>query len=56
MICLSYYLLCFLFNKIREKGGKDFAGKCGGGGVSQTMYACVNKCKNNKMKGEKLIK
>jgi hypothetical protein len=22
MLCLSYYLLCFLFNKIREQGGR----------------------------------
>jgi hypothetical protein len=34
MLCLSYYLLCFLFNKIREpKGqtGSAVAGRQGGG-------------------------
>jgi hypothetical protein len=36
MIYLSYYLLCFLFNKIGE--------------VAQTMYTQMNKCINNKKK------
>jgi hypothetical protein len=27
MLCLSYYLLCFLFNKIREEGGTGSAWK-----------------------------
>jgi hypothetical protein len=26
-VCLSYYLLCFLFNKIREEGGTGSAWK-----------------------------
>jgi hypothetical protein len=42
--CLSYYLLCFLFNKIREQEGGT------GGGerrVTQTMYTHVSKCKND---------
>jgi hypothetical protein len=31
MLCLSYYLLCFLFNKIREEeGGTCSAWKRGG--------------------------
>jgi hypothetical protein len=25
-LCLSYYLLCFLFNKIGEKGGQEAEG------------------------------
>jgi hypothetical protein len=32
MLCLSYYLLCFLFNKIGEQeSGTDSAQKWGGG-------------------------
>jgi hypothetical protein len=31
-ICLSYYLLCFLFNKIGEEGGTSSAWKQGIGG------------------------
>jgi hypothetical protein len=27
MLCLSYYLLCFLFNKIGEEGGTGSAWK-----------------------------
>jgi hypothetical protein len=30
-VCFSYYLLCFLFNKIREEGGTGYAQKWGGG-------------------------
>jgi hypothetical protein len=57
-ICLSYYLLCFLFNKIREEvrtGSAQKGRMVGGGGegeVVQTMYIHVSKCKNNKIKGE----
>jgi hypothetical protein len=56
--CLSYYLLCFLFNKIGEEGGTGSAWKQGGeersrGEVAQTMYIHVSKCKNDKIKGEK---
>jgi hypothetical protein len=58
MICLSYYLLCFLFNKIKEEGGTGSACKqgCGSGGWgkgAQRMYTHVSKCKNDKIKGEK---
>jgi hypothetical protein len=47
MLCLSYYCLYSLFNKIRDKGRTDSAWKRGGGqGVggemAQTMYAHVN--------------
>jgi hypothetical protein len=51
MLCLSYYLLCFLFNKIREEDGTDSAwkreGELGGlgGDVVQTMYTHVSKLK-----------
>jgi hypothetical protein len=51
-----YYLLCFLFNKIREDGRTGSAGNRGWGGggkVAQTMYTHVNKRKNGKTKGEK---
>jgi hypothetical protein len=50
MLCLSYYLLCFLFNKIREQEGRTVsARKHGDGGdVAQTMCTHVSKCKNNK--------
>jgi hypothetical protein len=51
MLCLSYYLLCFLFNKIVEKGeqvlpGSDVEGGGGGeqgGEMAQTIYAHINK-------------
>jgi hypothetical protein len=61
-LCLSYYLLCFLFNKIGEEGRTGSAWKCGQGGggggrrgagggrggeVAQTLYICMNKCINN---------
>jgi hypothetical protein len=60
-LCLSYYLLCLIFNKIREEeGGTGSVRKCGGGGkkVAQTMYTHVSKCKNNNNKKivNKLIK
>jgi hypothetical protein len=56
-LCLSYYCLYFLFNKIRDKGRTDSAwkrGVCGGEGrgryvhtlfgeMAQTMYAHMNK-------------
>jgi hypothetical protein len=49
-ICLSYYLLCFLFNKIKEEGRTGSAWKWGivggeGWGVAQTMYTHVSKWK-----------
>jgi hypothetical protein len=44
----SYYLSCFLFNKIREQEGRtDSAWKWEG--VAQIMYIHVSKCKNDKI-------
>jgi hypothetical protein len=52
MLCFSYYLLCFLINKIGEEGRTGSAWKRGGGGggdegqrgeMAQTMYAHMNK-------------
>jgi hypothetical protein len=50
MLCLSYYLLSFLFNKIGKESRTGFAwkqvrGEDGGqwGEMSQTMYAHMNK-------------
>jgi hypothetical protein len=48
MLCLSYYLLCLLFNKIREEGGTGSAWKWGregrrvrrGGGGLNNVYTC----------------
>jgi hypothetical protein len=63
MLCLSYYPLCFLFNKIGEEGRTSSVWKRGGererkigegggrgtgGKVAQTMYVHMNKYKNNK--------
>jgi hypothetical protein len=59
MLCLSYYLLCFLFKKIREEGEIGSAQKVGGvgsgrrGKVTQTMYIHVTKCKNVRIKERK---
>jgi hypothetical protein len=53
MICLSYYLLCFPFNKIREEEGETDSAWKGWGEVAQTMYTHVSKCKNDKIKGKK---
>jgi hypothetical protein len=52
ILCLSYYLLYFLFNKIREEeGGTRSAWKQREEGkVAQTTYTHVNKCKNDKIK------
>jgi hypothetical protein len=58
MVCLSYYVLCFLFNKIREEEGgtgstwKRGIGESKGGEVEQTMYTHVSKSKKDKIKGE----
>jgi hypothetical protein len=39
-LCLSYYLLCFLFNKIiQQEGGRDFAWKLGVVGENN-VYTC----------------
>jgi hypothetical protein len=40
MICLSYYLLCFLFNKIREEDKIGSAWKQGVGGSTNNVYTC----------------
>jgi hypothetical protein len=51
MPCLSYYLLCFLFNKTGEQdGGIGSSQKWGCGETTQTMYTHVSKCKNGKIK------
>jgi hypothetical protein len=50
-ICLSYYHLCFLFNKIREE--EDWTGSARRGGGDKTMYIHVSKFKNDKIKEEK---
>jgi hypothetical protein len=53
-LCVSHYLLCFLFNIIGEDDGTGSAQKGEGRvEVAQTMYTCVSKCKNNKMRKEK---
>jgi hypothetical protein len=60
MLCLSYYVLCFLFNKIRiqeTRGQKRFCPSAGGqkgeeGKVVQPMYTHLSKCKNDKIKNE----
>jgi hypothetical protein len=51
MLCLSYYLLCFLFNKIMEQEGKTGSARSVGREVAQTMYTNVSKHKNNIKKG-----
>jgi hypothetical protein len=57
MLCLSYYLLCFLFNKIREQeGGTGSAQKqVGERKVVQIMYTHVSKCKNYFKKRIKIL-
>jgi hypothetical protein len=42
--CLSYYLLCFLFNKIVEEGGTGSAWKWRFVEVTQIMGIHVCKC------------
>jgi hypothetical protein len=61
MICLSYYVLCFLFKKIKHKraeqvlpGKEGVEGEWAGGGGAQTMYIHVSKYKNNKVEGKKI--
>jgi hypothetical protein len=58
VLCLSYYLLCFLFNKIGEEGKTGFAykqgiegGEDGRGQVvlkAQMMNTHMNKCIDEK--------
>jgi hypothetical protein len=62
MLCLSYYLLHFLFNKIGEQEGRTGSARSGGGGggtkkvaLAQTMYTHESNCKNNKRKKKKYI-
>jgi hypothetical protein len=59
-LCLSYYFLNFLFNKIGEQEGRtSSAQKWGwrnGEEVTQTMYMDVSKCKNDKIKEGKKYK
>jgi hypothetical protein len=55
MLCLSYYCLCLLFNKIGEEGrtgstwkraereGMEEGAEGKGGEMAQTMYAHMNK-------------
>jgi hypothetical protein len=51
ILWLSYYLLCFFFNKIREQGGStDSAWKQGR--VAHIMYTHVSKFKNDKRNKE----
>jgi hypothetical protein len=54
MLHLSYYLLCFLFNKIGEqesRTGSDW--KQEDGDMAQTMYTHVTKFKNTKKRKRK---
>jgi hypothetical protein len=57
MLCLSYYPVHFLFNKIRgwNRFCPDVHGGRGAGGewVAQTMYTRVSKYKNDKTKERK---
>jgi hypothetical protein len=58
MICLSSYLLCFLFNVIGGEGRTGSAWKWWGRGegeVAQAVNTHVSKCKNDKIKREKKI-
>jgi hypothetical protein len=61
MLCLSYYLLYFLFNKIGEREGGTccaWKGECKegvGGEVAQTMCTLVSKCKKDKRKEKKKV-
>jgi hypothetical protein len=48
MLCFSYYLLCFFFNKTSKEGGTGSAQKWGWEGGP--MYTHVGKCKNDKKK------
>jgi hypothetical protein len=52
MLCLSYYCLCFLFNKIREQEDRTGSawkwGKPVGGGGGGPMYTHLSKCRTIK--------
>jgi hypothetical protein len=59
MLCLSFYLLCFLFNKSKNKRvehvlpGNRVVGAREEGEVTPSMYTHVSKCKNDKIKERK---
>jgi hypothetical protein len=57
LLCFSYYLLCFLSNKIREQEGRTgSAQKCVwvyGGEMAQITYTHARKYKNDKIKKDK---
>jgi hypothetical protein len=49
----AYYLICFLFNKIREQEsgiGSAQRQRAGRGEMAQIMSIHVSKCKNNNIK------
>jgi hypothetical protein len=46
-LCLSYYLLCFLFNKIGEQEG---SAQKWGRGRGPKIHTYVSECKNDKIK------
>jgi hypothetical protein len=46
---LSYYLLCFLYDKIREQEGGTVSSLKGCGELAQNIYRNVSKCKNDKI-------
>jgi hypothetical protein len=50
ILCLSYYLLCFLFNKIREQEVRTGSAWKERWELAQTMYTHVSKYKNDKIK------
>jgi hypothetical protein len=51
MLCLFYYLLCFLFNKIEEqKEGTGSAWKRDVEGWGEIDSKNVSKCNNDKLK------
>jgi hypothetical protein len=52
-LCPYYYLLCFLFNKIREQEGGTGSAQRWGEEAAQIVYTHVSKCKNNKIKLKK---
>jgi hypothetical protein len=57
-LLVSYYLLCFLFNKIREQKGRTGSApkmEWGAGRVAQTVYTYVSECKNNEMKKKDIV-
>jgi hypothetical protein len=57
-VCFSYYLLCFLYNKIGEEGGMRSAWKQRGLGVVGWAGGGthITKCKNDKRRKKMTIK